>query len=87
MAGIARVAVDFAGGSHIGGSQNSVFVNGLPAQVIFGPVAGHGKHEHAGPHMITASGSVYAEGKGVCRAGDVASCGHVSTGSGNVFAG
>lgn len=87
MPGVARIGLDSAGGTHIGGGSGNVYVNGLPVQTLNGQVAGHGKHEHSGPNMVTASATVYAGGIGVCRAGDVASCGHTSTGSGNVFAG
>lgn len=88
MPGIARLYIDFAGGIHLpGGSGGTVRANGLPIQVLNGPVAGHGKSPHNGARMVTASSSVFADGIQVCRLGDVASCGHVSTGSPNVLAG
>ena len=87
MSGIARVGADSAGGPHISSLQSTVYVNGLPAQTLGGGVAGHGKNEHSGPVMVTASGTVFAQGIPVCREGDIASCGHSATGSGNVFAG
>lgn len=87
MSGIARIGADSAGGPHITSLQSSVFVNGLQVQTIGGNVAGHGKNEHSGPVMVTGSGTVFAEGIPVCRQGDAASCGHTSTGSGNVSAG
>ena len=87
MPGIARVGADSAGGTQLQGTNFSVFVNGMPAQVLNGPVEGHGDSPHNSPTMSSASYTVFCAGMPVCRAGDVASCGHVSTGSGNVFAG
>lgn len=87
MPGVARIGADSAGGPHTVSLQSTVLVNGLPAQTLGGSVAGHGKNEHSGPIMVTASSTVYAQGIPVCRQGDLASCGHSSTGSGNVTAG
>tara|TARA_R100000008_G_scaffold85631_2_gene76087 strand:+ start:2126 stop:2413 length:288 start_codon:yes stop_codon:yes gene_type:complete len=87
MPGIARVGTDTAGGMQLGGGNTTVFVNGAPAQVLGGPVAGHGLPPHSSPIMVGASSTVFAQGIPVCRQGDSASCGHTSTGSGNVFAG
>tara|TARA_Y100000034_G_C6766367_1_gene341642 strand:- start:164 stop:433 length:270 start_codon:yes stop_codon:yes gene_type:complete len=85
--GISRCFKDTAGGVILGGQNTSVLVNGLPAAVLTDSVAGHGKNKHAGPEMITASGSVFCSGMPVCRMTDVASCGHSATGSENVSAG
>jgi len=88
MSGIARVGVDTAGGTQLQGANTTVFVNGVPAQVLNGPVAGHDDDEHdEEPTMVSASSSVFFQGMPVCRMGDNASCGHTSTGSSNVFAG
>ena len=87
MAGIARVGTDSAGGTQLQGGNTTVFVNGVPAQVLGGPVAGHGIAPHSSPTMVSASATVFFSGIGVCRQGDNASCGHSSTGSSNVFAG
>jgi uncharacterized Zn-binding protein involved in type VI secretion len=35
--------------------------------------------------MVGASNNVFANGIGVCRAGDAASCGHPASGSSDVF--
>lgn len=86
MPGIARVGIDIAGGVQLP-LISSVFVNGALVQVLGGPVAGHGIGPHAGPIMATASSSVFAEGIPVCKAGDSASCGHVTSGSPNVNSG
>jgi uncharacterized Zn-binding protein involved in type VI secretion len=42
---------------------------------------------HLSPVMVGSSGTVFASGIAVSRAGDAASCGHTATGSGDVFAG
>ncbi len=87
MPGISRVGLDTAGGPIVSSANSTVFANGAIIAVRGAAVAGHGKNEHAGPIMVGASGSVFASGINVCRQGDSASCGHVATGSGSVFAG
>jgi uncharacterized Zn-binding protein involved in type VI secretion len=87
MPGISRVNQDSAGGTITGALAPTVFVNGKPIAVAGAAVAGHGKAPHAGPTMSGCSATVRANGIGVCRAGDAASCGHAATGSGNVNAG
>ena len=42
---------------------------------------------HVSATIVSASGTVFAEGKKVTRKGDSASCGHAATGSGTVFSG
>jgi len=86
MAGISRAYLDTAGGTILSGAGN-VNVNGLPVALLYSPVAGHGKDEHSGPQMIRSSYSVRANGRGVVRQGDSATCGHLANGSGNVYAG
>jgi uncharacterized Zn-binding protein involved in type VI secretion len=86
MPGIARKGIDVAGGKQLNGGNPTVFVNGTNGIVLGDPVAGHGKPPHAAPKMVQASPNVFFSGIPVCRAGDKASCGHVSTGSANVIA-
>ena len=86
MPGIARVGVDSAGGVITGGGQSSVYVNGALAAVLGDAVAPHAPGLHAAAVMVEASGTVFAGGIAVCRAGDAASCGHTATGSGDVSA-
>ena len=87
MPGVARNAGrDAAGGRDIQGSPN-VMVNGSPAVRVGDRIQGHGKPPHSGPVMVQGSSTVYVNGKKLCRAGDRASCGHSTTGSGNVSAG
>ncbi len=86
MPGVARDAgTDVAGGADIQGSGD-VFVENKPVVRISDAVAGHGRGPHAGPVMSAGSGNVFANNIGVCRAGDPASCGHPTSGSGSVFA-
>lgn len=87
MPGIARVGVDTAGGTITGNLSPSVLVNGSPIAVKGADVSGHGTGAHAGPVMVGASGTVFAGGIAVCRAGDMATCGDSASGSGNVLAG
>ena len=90
MAGIARKGQDIAGGVALGGSLN-VKINGKGAVRIGDTVASHGLPPHSPtPPMVSGSknpNGVFVNGIGVCRAGDVASCGHAITGSTNVSAG
>lgn len=87
MPGVSRVGVDSAGGRIIGPLAPSVLVNGAPVAVLGAPVLPHGKGPHAGPVMVTASATVFAGGIPLCKAGDIASCGHSASGSGDVNAG
>ena len=87
MPGITRCFTDNAGGVVLGGSNSTVSVNGVPGAVITTPISGHGDGPHAAPWMAGASTSVYFSGLPVCRVGDTASCGHIATGSSDVFAG
>ena len=87
MPGVSRVGVDSAGGTILGPGVASVIVNGSPVSVIGDSVAGHGTGPHAGPVMVGGSGTVFAGGIGVVRAGDAASCGDTATGISDVIAG
>ena len=86
MAGVSRAYQDTAGGTILGGAGN-VNVNGMPVALLYSPVAKHGKNAHAGPIMVRSSNTVKANGRGIVRQNDTASCGHSATGSGNVYAG
>lgn len=87
MAGCSRVGVDAAGGTITGGGQSTVTCNGAAIAVLGDAVAGHGAAPHDAPTMVQASGTVFAGGIAICRAGDAASCGDTATGSGNVNVG
>lgn len=86
MPGITRKSLDSAGGVLIEGSSN-VFVNNASAVRIGDAVQGHGEPPHDSPVMATGSSTVFVNGIGVCKEGDLATCGHPSTGSSDVFAG
>lgn len=87
MPGIARACTDSAGGLDNIGSNTTVRVNGVPIAVYGCSVRGHGDSPHSAPRMRVSSSTVKASGIGVCRIGDSASCGHTTSGSGNVSAG
>ncbi|MFC4213990.1 PAAR domain-containing protein [Pseudophaeobacter arcticus] len=87
MPGVSRISQDAAGGTLIGVLAPTVVVNGSPVAVLDCAVEGHGLVPHAAPVMAEASGTVFAGGIPLCRTGDAASCGHLATGSTNVFAG
>ena len=85
MPGIARDSgTDVAGGADIQGSGN-VFANNKPVVRVGDLIAAHGKPPHNAPMMIAGSGNVFTNNKSTCRDGDTASCGHPTSGSGDVF--
>jgi len=85
MPGITRDS-DTAGGDIIA-SQSTVFANGQAVIVDGDAVAGHGRSPHDAPTMIAATNNVFVEGKAVVNAGDLATCGHAASGSGDVIVG
>ena len=89
MPKVALVGVSTVGGGPITGpGAPSVKANGSIVSVLGDAVASHGSGPHAAATIITASGTVSAEGKAVARVGDLASCGHTITGGAtNVNAG
>lgn len=87
MPGVGRVGVDAAGGTIVGSLAPTVIVDGSPIAVVGADVAGHGLGPHAGPVMAGGSSTVFANGIGVVRAGDAASCGDAASGSSDVAAG
>ena len=87
MSGVARNGVDSAGGVAIEGSGN-VNANGSGVVREGDKVASHGVSPHSPtPPMVGKSTTVFANGIGVSRSGDAASCGHTISGSSNVNAG
>ena len=86
MPGATRAYQDSAGSSVLGGA-NTVRVNGLPAAIRGKPIAGHGDHAHAGPVIVQSSNRVRANGIGMVYQGCSTTCGHITTGSSNVFIG
>ena len=86
MPGICRKGVDSAGGVLIN-TQGTVFANGSEVIVDGDSVASHGSSPHNSASMGAGSNNVFIGGIPVCNAGDVATCGHTSTGSGDVNVG
>jgi uncharacterized Zn-binding protein involved in type VI secretion len=75
---------DSAGGLIAGPQQTSVLSSGNPLAVKGDPVMPHGLPPCLTVVMVGSSGTVFAEGKPIVRAGDSASCGHPATGSSTV---
>ena len=87
MPGVSRVSQDGAGGTITGVMAGSVYVNGTNVVCQGAAVQNHGTAPHNAPVMVGHSGTVYAGGIAICRAGDAASCSHSATGSNDVFSG
>ncbi|SEQ48234.1 Zn-binding Pro-Ala-Ala-Arg (PAAR) domain-containing protein, incolved in TypeVI secretion [Faunimonas pinastri] len=81
MPGIVRKALDSAGGEQLAGGQAFFTVDGQPVVLLGDPVQSHGKAPHDAATMVQASSIFQINGVGVCRAGDLASCGHASSGA------
>lgn len=81
MPGIARVGIDTAGATILGGGQDFARAEGALWAVLGDAVAGHGLAPHAAPVMAQGSPFVRINGIPACRAGHTASCGHAATGS------
>ena len=82
--GVARVGIDTAGGTELGGGQYFVRINGALITLLGDAVASHPPCPivpiHCGPVMAASSSLTRINGIYICRQGDVASCGHPSTG-------
>jgi uncharacterized Zn-binding protein involved in type VI secretion len=75
-------------GAAIIATAMQVFINGKKVARIGDAIEPHGSGEHAHAVLTQGSETVVAEGKAICRFGDMASCGHVVvTASPNVKAG
>ena len=85
MPGVTRHG-DTAGGS-ISSSQTTVKANGKNIIVNGDAVDNHGDSPHNAATMTAGSNNVFIGGTAVVNAGDSASCGHTSSGSGNVNVG
>ena len=86
MPGICRDTTDSAGGALIK-SQTTVLANGKEVIVHGDSITSHGDSPHDSPTMIashTSSDNVFIGGVAVCNAGDLATCSHKASGSGNV---
>ena len=87
MSAAAIVGRSIAGGVIIGPGAPTVLVNGSPVSTLGDAVTPHGEPPHAAAKIITSSKTVFAQGKGIVRAGDKASCGHSVVSGSNVFVG
>jgi uncharacterized Zn-binding protein involved in type VI secretion len=80
--GVARVGLDHAGGVQLGGGQNWGSVDGGALVVRGDRVAPHGQSPHSpAPIMVGGDGWFTLDGVPVMAEGDLASCGHATTGS------
>jgi uncharacterized Zn-binding protein involved in type VI secretion len=81
MPGVAVETLDFAGGRQLGGGGAGFRVVGRVVVVIGDPVLPHGSGAHGGmPVMVTGQARFRINGIPICREGDLASCGHPTTG-------
>jgi len=79
--GIAVVMLDTAGGTQMGSQFASWTVEGQVIVGIGDLVQAHGLLPHSPPPpMVTGSDWFTIDGIPVCREGDVAACGHATTG-------
>lgn len=83
--GIARLHQDAAGGLLLGNRQDFVFVEGTLWAVYLDPVTPHGPPPHSSPVMAEGSSFIFINDIPVCREGHLASCGHATTGSSNMY--
>lgn len=85
MPGVARKGSDSAGGTHLGGGQDWVKIDGDLVVLVGDGVAAHPPCPdipvHCAPTMAQGSAWVKIDNTPICRAGDAATCGHASTGS------
>ena len=87
MSAAAIIGKSVAGGVIIGPGAPTVLVNGSPVSTVGDAVTPHGEPPHAAAKIITSSKTVFAQGKGIVRAGDKASCGHSVASETNVLVG
>ena len=78
---------DSSNGSIVGGTIDSVLINGSPAAVVTSIDSSHAPY--TGPHgaatIVAGSDTVFVEGLPLARVGDPLSCGHsISVGSPDV---
>ena len=76
MPAVTRVSANSASGTITGPGAPTVFCEGNKVSLLNDKVAPHGKPPHSSATIVGASGTVFANGKPVVRAGDPANCGH-----------
>lgn len=91
---MAMVAKLGGGGTLVGGrapiigpGAPTVIAEGLPVSVLGDDVTPHGEPPHAKARIIMSSFTVFANGRGVVRQGDLASCGDTVISQSTVFVG
>ena len=87
MPAAAIVGKSVAGGVITGPGAPTVLVNGSPVSTLGDTVTPHGDPPHSSATIIKSSTTVFANGRGIVRAGDKASCGHSVVSGTNVFVG
>ena len=87
MSKVCRVNIDIAGGVILGGGNTTVFSNSQPISVDNDEVQSHGTGIHTNSRMIASRSNVYINGKRVCKEGNLATCGHIASGSSNMYIG
>ena len=86
MPGVTRVLSDNAVGTILGPGAPTVKTEGQSTSVINDSVSPHGDPPHVSATIVSASSTVFAEGKPVSRIGDSMDFGALFQGSPNVFA-
>jgi uncharacterized Zn-binding protein involved in type VI secretion len=82
MPAVARQG-DACGSGVIIASYRGLTVDGVPVACLGDRVSPHGKGKHKSAVLTQASADYTVAGLGVCRIGDMASCGHtITSGSG-----
>ena len=81
MFGAARVNSDTAGGTHLGGGQDFVKIDGDLWVLKGDSVQNHGSSPHNNATMNEGSSFIKIDGVEVCREQHKATCNHASTGS------
>ena len=84
MPGIAVKGLDVAGGPQLSGNALWFKVEGQPVVCVGDPVTPHAPFipKHTGPHMAEGVSWFRVNGIPVCREGNLADCGHATTGRG-----
>lgn len=80
MPGVAVQTLDVAGGQQLAGGAPRLKHNGRMVVTVGDPVQPHGSGAHAAPVMVEGNPRCRVNGRPICRAGHLASCGHPTTG-------
>lgn len=84
MPGVAVALLDLAGGPHLAGNSGPFLVEGQPVVCVGDPIIPHAPFvpKHTDPHMAEGVPWFIVNGKPICRQGNLADCGHPSSGRG-----